>query len=180
MKPSDLIVQSDGSIRICGYLTSVLEEHKWTRASKVSASSYKAPEVYEDSDNERKSRDPKTDVFSFALILYEILYLHPAFPPTHSAAVIMRRAMSAKPSDRPLVTKDLPEILRDLIMKSWVSAASKRQSFDAMWQRLRAVEFNVFPTVKVDFVPLRGELIQFEKGRMSSDAVPDKGKGSSH
>jgi hypothetical protein len=88
--------------------------------------------------------------------------------------------MSAKASDRPVIPAVLPAVLRDLIAKSWLSAASKRQSFDAMWQRLRAVEFKAFPTVNVEFVPLRGELIQFEKGGFPSDVVPDKGKVSSH
>jgi hypothetical protein len=152
VKPSDLIVQSDGSIRICGYLTRVLEEHNWTRASHAGALSYKAPEVYEDRENERRSRDPKPDVFSFALILYEILCQQPVFPPTYSAAMIMRRAISAKASDRPVIPSGLPAVLQDLIAKNWLSAASKRQTFAVMWQRLWAVGFKVFPAVEVEFV----------------------------
>jgi serine/threonine protein kinase len=153
VKPSDLIVESDGSIRICGYLTSVLEEHKFTKASQVGASSYMAPEVYEDRENEQKSRDPKTDVFSFVLILYEILCGQPVFPPTCSAAMIMRRAMSAKASDRPVLPSTLPPILRDFISKSWVPAPSKRLMFEWMWKRLQDVKFNVFPNVEVKTIP---------------------------
>jgi hypothetical protein len=139
-----------------------------------------APEVYEDRENERKSRDPKTYVLSFVLILYEILSLRWVFHPTCSAAAIIRRAMSAKASDHPVIPVDLPVVLRDLIAKSWLSAASKRQCFDGMWQRLRKVGFKVFLTVEAEFVPLCGELIQFEKGRVPSDAFPDEGKGSSN
>jgi hypothetical protein len=156
VKPSDLIVESDGSIRICGYLTSVLEEHKWTRASEVGLPSYMAPEVYEDRENERKSRDPKTDVFSFGLILYELMCGQPVFSSKCSAAVIMRRAMSAKAGDRPVIPGDLSPILRELIVKSWISAAAKRQSFEAMWNRLRDIRFAVFSAVAVEFVPLSG------------------------
>jgi serine/threonine protein kinase len=153
VKPSDLIVQDDGTIRICGYLTSILEEHRYTRASQVGAPSYMAPEVYEERENEQKSRDPKTDVFSFALILYELLCGQRVFPPSASAAVIMRRAMSARAADRPVIPNGLHPILRELIGKSWFPAPSKRQSFEAMWTRLRDAGFKVFPTVDVYFRP---------------------------
>jgi serine/threonine protein kinase len=156
VKPSDLIVQPEGSIRICGYLTSVLEEHKFTRASQVGAPSYMAPEVYEDRENEQKSRDPKTDVFSFALILYEILCVQRVFPPTCSAAVIMRRAMSAKAADRPVIPAGWHPILRELVAKGWVPAPSKRATFGAMWKRLRDVRFEIFPTVAIVFTPQEG------------------------
>jgi serine/threonine protein kinase len=154
LQPSDLIVQSDGSIRICGYLTSVLEEQKFARASQVSAPSYMAPELYEDRENERKSQDPKTDVFSFGLIPYEILCTQRVFPASCSAPVIMRQAMSAKAADRPVIRGDLHPVLRELIVKSLCAASSKRPTFEAMWARLRAIEFKVVPTVEIEFVPL--------------------------
>jgi hypothetical protein len=152
VKPSDLIVQPDGSILICGYLTSVLEEHKFTRASQVGAPSYMAPEVYQDRENERRSRDPKTDVFAFALILYEILCGRCVFPPTCSASRIMLRGMSTK-AGRPVIPGGLHPVLQELIAKNWVPATSKRESFDVMWKRLRDIQFQAFPTPNVTFVP---------------------------
>jgi serine/threonine protein kinase len=125
-----------------------------------------APEVYKDRENEQKSRDPKTDVFSFGLILYEILCTQRVFPPTCSAAVIMRRAMSAKAADRPVIPGGLHPVLRELIAKSWVATASKRQSFGAMWKRLRDVQFSVFPSVAVQFVPLSSEQPDIEDRRL--------------
>lgn len=149
LKPSDLIVQQDGSILICGYVTSVLEEYKWTRASQIGAPSYMAPEVYEDRENEQKSRDPKTDVFAFGLILYEILTTQRVFPPSSSAAVIMRRAMSAKPGDRPVIPAPVHGALKELITKSWLAAPSKRLRFEDMWAKLQTARFQVFSTVEV-------------------------------
>jgi hypothetical protein len=153
VKPSDLIVQPNGSIVICGYLTSVFEEHRFTRASQLGSPSYMAPEIYEDRQNGRKSRDPKTDVFSFALILYETLCGQRVFPPTCSASVIMRRAMSAKASDRPVIPSDWHPLLRELIMKGWGYAPAKRPSFEVMWKQLLDAKFAVFPNVEVHFVP---------------------------
>jgi serine/threonine protein kinase len=166
-----LIVESDSSIRICGYLTSVLDEHKFTRASQVGAPSYMAPEVYEDCEKSKGLRDPKTDVFSFGLILYEILCTQRVFPLTCPPAVIMRRAMSAKAADRPVIPGGLHPILRELIAKSWLATASKRQSFDAMWKRLRGVGFAVFPAAEVEFVALSYEQTEPD----SRSTPPDPG-----
>jgi serine/threonine protein kinase len=47
LKPTDLIVQDDGSSRICGYLTNIFEHFKFTQASEVGAPSYMAPDIYD-------------------------------------------------------------------------------------------------------------------------------------
>jgi serine/threonine protein kinase len=73
LKPNDLIIESDGTVRICGYATSILEEDKYTKRTRFGGPTYMAPEHYDDEIGEKRIRDPKTDVFSFGLILYEIL-----------------------------------------------------------------------------------------------------------
>jgi serine/threonine-protein kinase len=147
LKPADLIVAADGSIRICGYATSVLEEHGFVRASQVGGPSYMAPEIYNDDQNGAMVREPKTDVFAFGLILYEIVCGHKVFPPTMSAAVIMRRAMSARPSDRPVIPAEVSPIVREFISRSWVPIAQKRPSFEALWMRMRDCGFKLFPSM---------------------------------
>jgi hypothetical protein len=113
-----------------------------------------APEVYEDRSIGDKMRDPKTDVFSFALILYEILFGQKVFPPSMSAAVIMRRAMSGRPWDRPTIHRDLHPVLCEVIQRSWNASVEKRPDFEWMWTRLREVGFTVFSDVEVRFTPL--------------------------
>jgi serine/threonine protein kinase len=155
LKPTDLIVQADGSIRICGYATSILEEHHFTKASQVGDPSYMAPEIYDDEREEAKARDPKTDVFSFGLILYEIICGHKVFPPTMSAAVIMRRAMSTRPSDRSVIPANVQPVVREIISRSWVPTAQKRPTFEVLWKRMRDSGFALFPGVDVHFIHSR-------------------------
>jgi serine/threonine protein kinase len=157
LKPSDLIVEFDGSIRICGYLTSIFEEYHYTRASQVSAPSYMAPEVYEEHYIGERMRNPKSDVFSFALILYELLFGPRVFPQSMSAAVIMRKAMSARPRDRPALPAGVHPVLREIIQRGWGSAAEKRVDFESMWKCLRDVGFKIFSDVEVDWIPLLGD-----------------------
>jgi hypothetical protein len=153
LKPRDLIVERDGSLRICGYVTSILEEHRFTRASQVAGLWYIAPEIYEDISNDARIRDPKRDVFSFGLIVYELLFGSRVFPSSISPAVIMRRSRSALPSDRPKIPNDVHPVLREMIMRCWVALAAQRPSMDDLWKRMREVGFRLFPCLEVKFVP---------------------------
>jgi serine/threonine protein kinase len=157
LKPTDLIVESDGSLRVCGYATSVLEEHRFTRATQVGGPSYMAPEIYDDEHDGQRLRDPKTDVFSFGLIIYELLCGQKIFPSTMSAATIMRRAMSTRASDRPMIPDSLHPILRELMSRSWIPTATKRPSIETLWKRMRGARFKLFPTVDAVFIPLNSD-----------------------
>jgi hypothetical protein len=63
----------------------------------------------------------------------------------------MRRAMSAKAADRPVIPGGLHSILRELIATAAVATPSKRQSFEGMWKRLREVRFEIFPRDRSPF-----------------------------
>jgi hypothetical protein len=154
LKPSDIIVDSDGSVLISDYATSIFEEHKYARASQVGGPSYMAPEVYDDQENQTKIRDSKTDVFSFSLILYEILSGEKVFPLRMSAATIMRRALSPKAKDRPIIPNNLHPIFQEMISRGWTPTLSKRPTMSALWQRMADVRFELFPSVVVTFIPL--------------------------
>jgi serine/threonine protein kinase len=121
LKPNDLIIEADGSLRICGYATSILEEHKYTKASQVSDPFYMAPEIYDDEREGKKTRDPKTDVFLFGLILYEILTGQKVFASTISIAAIMRKALSDGPRDRPMIPSKVHKILQEVICRKLIS-----------------------------------------------------------
>jgi serine/threonine protein kinase len=150
LKPTDLIVQENGDIRIDGYLTSHLEEERFIKASHVGGPSYLAPETYDEMDG-RKVRNPKTDVFSLGLILYEILFGTKVFPATMSAAVIIRKAGSAKAGDRPVISKHISQLLRDIITKCWASAAAKRPTLETIWNEMHTAHFQLFPGLEMSF-----------------------------
>jgi hypothetical protein len=63
LKPTNLIVQPDGSIRFCGYLTSAIAKNQFTRASQIGSASYIAPEQFKEREDEEKVWDLKIDVF---------------------------------------------------------------------------------------------------------------------
>jgi serine/threonine protein kinase len=154
LKPTDLLITENGYVLINDITASILEEHSYTRASQVAGASYMAPEIYDSVPREERIYDPKSDAFSFGLILYELLTHQKVFPSAMSAAMIMRRAMSTRPNDRPNIPSFIPPALRELITRSWHPATKERPTMDTLWKHMRDIGFKLFPNVSVTVGPL--------------------------
>jgi serine/threonine protein kinase len=147
LKPSDVIVQADGTARICDYMTSYLEERRFTKASQFRPLFHMAPEQYgnDDDDQDGELRDPKTDVFAFGLIAFELVSLARVFPPSMALGKIMRTAKSGQAADRPKISDSVPGVLADLIRRCWVPEPSMRPPFAEILRQLNGITFHVFP-----------------------------------
>jgi serine/threonine protein kinase len=151
LTPTNCIIAENGSVLISDILTSNLEKHNYTRASQVGGPSYMAPEVYEEKQDGADVPDPKTDVFSFGLILYELLTHQRVFPSAMAAPMIMRRVSRIGPKDRPTIPSFIHPVLRELITRSWNPAKEERLRMDILWEHMREVGFQLFPNVEVTF-----------------------------
>ena len=89
LKPSNILFASheDGPMAVIGDLGSGRNATGSTLTHNAGTFRYKAPELYEQAEY-----NEKIDIFSFALIAYEILALEPFFDPALSEAQIMRQA----------------------------------------------------------------------------------------
>jgi hypothetical protein len=117
-----------------------------------------APDIYEDRTQMTMKRDSSTDVFSFALIPFEILFGVKVFPTTLSAAVIIRKVQGSKgcqlkAGDRPMIPTKVHGLFQELISRGWHPRPDRRPTFADMWKKLREVKFEVFPNVAVEFSP---------------------------
>jgi hypothetical protein len=97
------------------------------------------------------------DVFSFGLILYEILVEQRGFPSAMSTTVIMRKELNRQRRDCPGIPTRLHKDLQEVISHIWVSVATKRPRMETHWKRIGGVGFTLLPGVKVNFIPLTQE-----------------------
>jgi serine/threonine protein kinase len=145
VKPANILIDRRGRSRITDLGSSKFIQG----AAKLSKEyrgtcCYQAPEMYKE--------DPytsKVDVFSFALILYEILVGQPVFPPTHSPNQIMRRVFTGVRADFP---SNMNDEVKLLISRGWAEKPSGRPTFGEILSDLRRIHFKILPGVKTDAV----------------------------
>jgi hypothetical protein len=156
LKPSDLIVSEDGSIEIGDYLTGFFEDMSYTKSLQVGALSYAAPEIYEGGSVAQTKRGSATDVFSFTLILFEIIFEQKVFVVGMQTTDVMQKSTGLnrkqfQSGQRPDIPTTIHPILEELILRGWSQQVSDRPRFEEIWRKLHGVEFRVLENVEVQF-----------------------------
>lgn len=105
---------------------------------------YLAPEMYEEGNYTNL-----IDVYSFSLILYEILVKRTVFPENIQPAPLMRRVISGTRAEIPESIR--PEI-REIIERCWAVNPEERFTFDQIYQKLKDIDFKITPNVDSDQV----------------------------
>jgi serine/threonine protein kinase len=100
---------------------------------------YLAPECYDE------IWTSESDVFSFGLILYEVIVGEPVFPKWESRLKIARKVLLE--DWRPIIPDCVPSSVADLIYDCWASDPRDRPCFTVILHRLRRMQFQVTPNV---------------------------------
>jgi hypothetical protein len=122
-------------------------------------SHYLAPECYENVSL------PESDVFAFALILYELVAGQPAFPKTLGQPGVAKRLIIDE--WRPRIPQFVLPGVRDLISDCWATEPTARPSFNEILERLESLQFQLRP----DANSLR--LTQFVNRVKASEGIAD-------
>jgi len=90
----------------------------------------------------------KTDIYSFSLVIYEILKLSKAFARIIEPSMFTR--MVIKGDFRPTLDNELPLVIKDLLQRMWSSDVPTRPSakevVESLQQIFRGEEYNLFPS----------------------------------
>jgi serine/threonine protein kinase len=95
---------------------------------------YMSPEMYEE------EQGTPADVYSFALILYELLVGQPVLDPEMALGVLMKQVVSGV---RPKLPETMDATMRDMIERGWSVDATVRPSFAEIWLRLERIKFQL-------------------------------------
>jgi serine/threonine protein kinase len=135
LKPSNILLNARGEALIGDFGSSRLESEEPIVADSGSVY-YAAPEQFE--ENTVLTR--KADVFSFGLILYELLTHSAVFPPSMSPFAVLRKRRT---EDLPAVPDACGEFMIRLISACWSPDPTRRPSFDDILTEFVRVKFDI-------------------------------------
>jgi serine/threonine protein kinase len=142
LKPNNILLDWDWKVRIADFGHSTSPENPIHRNSICGwpsiNSHYLAPECY---DNRYL---PASDVFSFGLILYELLTGQSAFEEDLTEHGIAVRVMN---DERPALPESVLPSAAELITDCWVKDPDSRPSFDEIVDRLAEMKFKLIGKV---------------------------------
>jgi serine/threonine protein kinase len=140
LKPANILLDGAGRIRLGDFGSAKLIERA-THLSKnyQGTPQYQAPEIYDED-----SYTEKIDVFSFSLVLYEILVGHPVYPAMLSEAQIMKKVCFKVRADLP---NNINDDVKTLITRCWSDSPDKRLSFSEILAELKRIQFQILPDV---------------------------------
>jgi serine/threonine protein kinase len=134
LKPSNILFDDDYQVRICEFGSSCEEPC----VAKVGASLYTAPEL----SRALPSYSPSVDVYSFGLILYEVVVDILSTPDRmHSNYRLLAGG------GRPEIPSSISAGVRDLIFRCWANESESRPSFSAILESLKSLNFEIVPGV---------------------------------
>jgi hypothetical protein len=84
------------------------------------------------------------DVYSFALIMYEVFVGGRAFPPTLAPSVPMKKVVTDEPSPFPM---SIDASAETIIERGWPIDATMRPALDEIFSMLESIKFKMSPAV---------------------------------
>jgi serine/threonine protein kinase len=139
LKPGNILLNEKGHPLICDFGSSRFESDDATPLPDTGTVCYAAPEQY----LEDAVLTSKIDVFSFGLILYEVLVGCPVFRSSDPPFNVIRRLRAG---DLPPVPPRCGSFMQDLIVRCWETNPESRPSFHDILCLIRSHRFNILPS----------------------------------
>jgi serine/threonine protein kinase len=142
LKPSNILLDANNEIRIADFGSATLITKYTTRSFEARGTAvYMAPE------QSREEFSPKVDVYSFGIMLYEIVTGQTVFPEGWQFPQIWK---AARKGIRPELPAWVDEWLRELIRMCWSSQPEDRPTFRQIAAELARHDFALRSTGEVD------------------------------
>jgi hypothetical protein len=139
LKPENILLDEHQWPQIGDFGSSRLLDLDLTQTRQPGTPLYMAPELYDET-----GYTTAVDIFSFGLILYELLVGRRAFSSTIAPYVLMKKVTTG---DRPEIPADVSEAGCKMIKRCWNVDPAIRPSIDEVAAEFEAIQFRVKPNV---------------------------------
>jgi serine/threonine protein kinase len=157
VKPSNILLNANGHPLIGDFGSSYLDSDQGTPTRPVTIH-YSFPEHFD----EGAVRTPKSDVFSFGLVLYELVVGRPVFSASIGPLAVIKRLLAR---DLPTVPTRCGLVMADLIRRCWFTDPNDRPSFDEILSEFRFHNFNILPNaVATEIEDFCEAILDWERG----------------
>jgi len=139
LRSENVLLDERGWVRIGDLGSSRLVDLNVTQTKQAGTPLYIAPEIYDEEEY-----TTAVDVYSYGLIVYELLTGRPVFPPTIPPLVLMKKAAS---NERPELPASMSAPAKRLIKRCWSADPDMRPTFDEIVLSLNQIKFQLTPKV---------------------------------
>jgi hypothetical protein len=139
LKPENILLDERNWPQIGDLGSSRLVDLNLTQTREPGTPLYMAPELYDEAEY-----TTAVDIFSFGLILYELLVGCRAFPPTIAPYVLMKKVMNGV---RPEIPADVNETGKKMIKRCWNVDPDVRPLINEVAAAFEAIQFKLKPNV---------------------------------
>ena len=150
LKPLNVLLDENHYPYVCDFGSGVAEDI--IRSQPCTSLNYTAPELVEDDPQ----YDPKNDVFSFGIMLYEIVTGEQANPKNTPLFILQ--------GNRPKIPDGVSELARSLIVTCWSQEIEPRPTSEKILSRLKRHRYRLFADVDSDAVQRYVDMIEQQQG----------------
>jgi serine/threonine protein kinase len=172
LKPRNILLNSEYHALIGDFGTSCCERLDHTPTPDAGTLYYAAPEMFEE-----VAQTTKLDVFSFGLVLYEILVGYPVFSHDQTPFEILWKITRGNMPNIP--DKVLPS-MKSLIKRCWALKPDDRPTFEDIFQDLKSNNFEI--VAGADIWIVRGYVAGVEHWEQMSESNQNQSdlRGTEH
>lgn len=139
LKPGNILIDENGNVMIGDLGSSRFADLNISYTKMVGSPFYMAPEMYDEGQYSQL-----VDVYSFSVILYELLVGEPVFPKNIQPLPLMRKVCDGT---RPEIPDRIHPEIADIIRHCWDVSPDQRYTFSKIFEKLKNIDFQITPNV---------------------------------